>query len=607
MFCLHCYFPDDQDSLHGSSSSGTSPVMPMTSFHRKYADDIDYAQESKSEAEVQSKLSTSSATLTSTPTTLMQSAAPIQTSPHSQPTSQPSQVIKSSTRVASPITYPTWTHQYVATPPPSYQEAHVQSSYATTMASNYYVKSFRPSSAVESKSFKSDSSSAKPRPKSAIVQHTTSSESVNSEIPQAAKDDTKALKFTDTLSSGRNATSFAKPNATPISVLYSDAWKKPEQSSSIFAQSETTFTPKSSSFTEAKASVKPFTAMSTKSDSSPSALVTGNDSTITQPDTWSRKTSDTQTYSPVKKVSDTAPVVHDSKTGFDKPLSSHADMLRKVSLDNKEAKQVSASKTENETKFKGILRKVSKYDAPMYHTAAVAARKKWVEHITATTGVASTRAQSAKLADTEVRDSLEVNKNGNGRPKSVRWHEIHYDDGTSATLADMASSVVRRMPPTPPSVNAVNRPFRSVAVKSLRNRPSSAKPKPKPPNLPVDRSKMPPKNGRARKFKMPNKSQASLSPHPPVNSPQQRTSSVIAQAASGKPSPLTGGMQSRLHETEATPHRIAWGADERNVVTMENLKSSGSPPPRNQANGQSLSDRKGSPSQQVIFLLLKCA
>ena len=579
---------DDQDSLHGSSSSGTSPISLMTSFHRKYADDDDYVPKPK----VQSSSSIPNNIYVSSQATKLHSATPPQTPVFSQTSSQLQQVPNSTIKVASPATYPTWTHQYVSTPPQSYQEALVQSSYATTMASNYYLKSFRPSSAVENKSdsLVSDDTVTRSRPKSAIVKQTSSANSSANKMAQEAMEDIKLSKHSETTISGRIATSLAKPSATPFSVLYSDAWKKPDQSSPIFTQPEIA----SQSSSVFQTSQKPLTTMATRSDVVHANLMPKREPNVNQSNLGSRKMSDSAVVA--RKGSDTTPTSYASAK-----MSETAQLKiesKKASVENVESKKIDdEAKATNEAKFKSILRKVSKYDAPMYHTAAVAARQKWVEHITATTSKTSSRTQSAKLADTQVKDSLEVNRNGSSRPKSVRWHEIHYDDGTSATLADSAS-MIRRIPPAPPTVNVVSRPFRSVAEKSLRNRVNSAnRVKPKPPTFEVDKTKKPTKGGRGRKLKMPARLQVAMNPHPPVKTSYgTKTLNTTAEVTPSKKVGVTGGLQARLQEREP-PQRIAWASDERSVVTMENLKSSGSPPPRTPSKEQSAAER--SASQQV--------
>ena len=519
----------------------------MTSFHRKYSDEALLAEKPKSDVTTTLVNSLSNRISITPQATSIQSveSAPIPAF-FSTPPSYSSER-QSSSKLSSSTTNSAWAQHPVTSTSQTSKESPPYSSYVH-VPSSYYVKSFRPSSAVESTNLQNTDKTVKTRPKSAVLQRSISSEysSPHVTVTTQAKEEIVSNKSAESVPNSRKlVSSFSKPSATPISALYNDAWKKTTPAyPGTTSESKITSTTTVSSQTSAHLGV-------------------------------ATSRSDTTLQSSTPK--------NDAKPHEEKPKKHSSEFYQPSEA----------------SKCKSILRKVSKYDAPHYHTAAVAARQKWVEHMTATAHKPLPITQSAKLHDTEVRDSLEVNRNG--RPKSVRWHEIHYDDGTSATLADAGTVTMRKMPPAPPSVNVTNRSFRNVTDKSLRSRPTSGKAKGKAPSPEGEKPRKSPKVGKNRKLKVSTKLQVAMSPHPPAP-PQPRNTPPKTQTTPSKSVP-SGSMQSRLtdkmNDSSPPPHRIAWDADSRNNVTMENLKSSGSPPPVTSLTGEGLSSGNHVYTKQV--------
>ena len=233
------------------------------------------------------------------------------------------------------------------------------------------------------------------------------------------------------------------------------------------------------------------------------------------------------------------------------------------------------------TRCKSILRKVSKYDSSNYHTAAVAARQKWVDHITSNTKMLIPT-KNANLDDTEVCDSLEIKRNHCAQSKSVRWHEIHYDDGTSTTLSDSVNPL-HKSTPVPSSVHSINQANKSRTEKLVKNQVDNAKLKSKVTTKSLSKKNQ--KVNKGRKFKVAAKVESSISPHPPT---QTRSLHTVASLRSNHSQSIASNQMVK-QDNDVTDqkngfHRIAWGNDDKHNVTMDTLKSSGTPsnfPPPN--------------------------
>lgn len=386
---------------------------------------------------------------------------------------------------------------------------------AQSPLSDYYVKSYRPFSAAEVHNAIKQEKESKTRPKSAAVHRPPMVEPTQPRTPSQTVASVTTADVSS-VSTVKWATSPVKTTATPISDLYSDTWTK------VFSQSKTT--------------------SATHNTSTSLAQGTSGDSKV------SFKTS-------------TSPGSSSQKSSVSTPAES--------------SEQLSSTQ-----KFKSILRKVSKYDSPHYHSAA-AARLKWVEHINSSTSKrCSPCIQTAKLHDTEVRDSLDVNRNGSARSKSVRWHEIQFDDGTSATLTDPSAALKKAIKvvnqiPSPVS----QQPVKTAADKSLRNRPSSAKSKPRPPPDHDKSIRKSSKMARNRKLRAANKLQVALAPHPPPPVEIPTKTAPISKPSNVATSPdKDRSVSSAEQARKPVPYRVAWVNDEKNKVTFDNLKSSGSPP-----------------------------
>ena len=331
----------------------------------------------------------------------------------------------------------------------------------------------------------------------------------------------EASNDTSLVSANKREPPLVKTPATPISDLYSDAWTK----------------------------------------------------TISQPKTTMAAVQSTSTSVAQATVDNNA--VSSKEISFENPPKIVSATTHDVNTE-----QISSNQ-----KFKSILRKKSKYDSPHYHNAAAAARLKWVEHMNANANHQSNSSKPAKLHDTEVRDSLDVNRNGSARSKSVRWHEIQFDDGTSATLTE--ASVATQKPVIP-----VNQSVKTTAEKSFKNRPSSAKVRPRPPSESEKPAKKPAKFGRNRKYRAPTKLHPSLSPHPPPVEISQKTSQISRVSSSRRSRDQEKSISADDAVRKPVPYRIAWASDEKNKVTLNNLKSCGSPSPTSSPSRKTVEEPK---------------
>ncbi|XP_078493146.1 uncharacterized protein LOC100175716 [Ciona intestinalis] len=478
---------DDQESLHGSSSSGTSPALGhMTSFQKKYYSVDENRTESKFSIRAHSAPPTGHTT---------------------------NHVDVNSFENAESSNHYDYSAQTAVRAPPS-----------------YYVKSFRPWSATVHSS--SHSGAAEPakataaRPVSAV--HRTRIE--NSEKQETVKETKHALSNGD---AGKKENelwvSSAKTTATPISAMYNEAWSKPAVDLStsrsvvlLARQAIHTSTPVSSPTNVTKTLVS---SVLTDSDPLPAPSQQQN-----------------VTFSP--------------------------------EVDVKEAETLTESKsTTNPKHVKGILRKVSKYEKtsrpnssiyPTYQTAAALARQHWVDHMTHMPVTRPRSAVRAKLNGVEVKDSFEVKKVPE-KGKSVRWHEVQYNDGTSATIAESGAIIPQE--PQVPATTTIPAP-----------KPATKKPK-KPASPP--KSKQSPKGkkgagkgGKGRKLKPAKEVVISMEPHPPSTKKKHlsMTSTInysIPNNGGGSPTTVVRGV------AEKPRQRVAW-ANKEDTVTMDTLKSSGS-------------------------------
>lgn len=183
---------------------------------------------------------------------------------------------------------------------------------------------------------------------------------------------------------------------------------------------------------------------------------------------------------------------------------------------------------------KGILRKGSKYDSssrmmgspgsyPAYQSAGLA-RQQWVDGITIGSG--------RKFSAASLKDSIELTRQSQLKPsetesKSVRWHEVRYNDGTSSALGDVDS-------PIPKMANTVPAPAQKIIVS--RSRPA-VKPQPKVAKSPVAKSKpsLPQRGGKGakgrggkgRKLKPAKEPPSVIEPHPPEHKEKQLSMSTV--------------------------------------------------------------------------------
>nr|XP_026695227.1 uncharacterized protein LOC100175716 isoform X3 [Ciona intestinalis] len=477
---------DDQESLHGSSSSGTSPAFGhMTSFQKKY-----YSVE---ENRTESKFGSSRAH-SAPPTGHTNNRVDVNLFENAESSNQFGYSAQTAVRA-----------------PPS-----------------YYVKSFRPWSATVHSS--SHSGAAEPpkataaRPVSAVqrtrIENAEKQETVN---------ETKHPQSTGDAGKKENElwVSSAKTTATPISAMYNEAWSKPAVDLST----------------------------------SRSVVLLARQAI--------------HTSTPVSSPTNVTKTLVSSVLTDSEPLpapSQQQNVTFSPEVDIKEAETLTESKsTTNPKHVKGILRKVSKYEKtsrpnssiyPTYHTAAALARQHWVDHMTHMPVTRPRSTVRAKLNGVEVKDSFEVKKVPEVKGKSVRWHEVQYNDGTSVTIAESGAIIPQK--PQVPATTTIPTP-----------KPVTKKPK-KPTSPP--KSKQPAKGkkgaGKGRKLKPAKEVVIPMEPHPPTTKKKHLSMAStinysIPNNGGGSPTTVVRGA------AEKSRQRVAW-ANKEDTVTMDTLKSSGS-------------------------------
>ena len=234
------------------------------------------------------------------------------------------------------------------------------------------------------------------------------------------------------------------------------------------------------------------------------------------------------------------------------------------SVDKGETAGVAAAESK---KPKGILRKISKYAPraymaqnsqqipmyPIYHSTSAIARQQWVNKLS-TCGTIASEPKRSRPEDC----------------KSVKWHEVQYNDGTSATITESGLIV-----PNQPA-------FVQSSVSATAQKPAKAGGKGKAAKGGKDKGKKgaaakPEKAGKGagaggRKLKPAEKAgDLALEPHPPPTKKKQLTTtnalhySIHDEAPSSTPTSSTSMPQRS---------KIAWN-ETADQVTLDTLKSNG--------------------------------
>lgn len=157
-------------------------------------------------------------------------------------------------------------------------------------------------------------------------------------------------------------------------------------------------------------------------------------------------------------------------------------------------------------KVKGILRKVSKYEhrtrSSPYPVYGAHARQQWVDRITS----------SSVVKATTVRDSLDGKRR-------VKWHEIQYDDGTSASISETGAPIPKPVIIPPQVTTPAPKPKSTKGGKK-----TAAKPRAKTASAQPRSGKKGGKGSKGRKLKPAKESEVVMEPHPPVISKKKQLS-----------------------------------------------------------------------------------
>ena len=220
--------------------------------------------------------------------------------------------------------------------------------------------------------------------------------------------------------------------------------------------------------------------------------------------------------------------------------------------------------TETKKQPRGILKKISKYTCevpsyPIYHSAATIARQQWVSPILK-------HKSDFKLHQNSIKTSKLTSS------KSVKWNEIQYDDGTSATILESGQVISNQDPSTVHSTSSLI-PQKSSNLKSggVKGK-GRGKGKGSVVSVKGKKGGKAAAGGKGRTLKPVKDPDLPLEPHPPIGKKQKELSmsSVLHYSIHDEnlPTSTNSAPNLPLHS------KVAWKEPD-NGVTLDNLKSSG--------------------------------